>query len=228
MKKTLLWTIILALCASTFFGCTPEPEETEMGERPSETTTHICEVYPVTAKPVVYLYPEKETEVSVKLDYKGTLTCTYPKYQNGWHVIARPDGTLTNLADGKEYSYLFWEGVDGARYDMSRGYCVKGEDTAEFLQEILAKMGLTPKEYNEFIVYWLPRMEHNPYNLITFQGEAYTDIAPLTITPAPDSLLRVFMVYKPLTEPIEVEEPEIEPFVREGFTVIEWGGAETK
>lgn len=228
MKKTLLWTIILALCASTFFGCTPEPEETETTEEPSETTTHICEVYPVTAKPVVYLYPEKETEVSVKLDYKGTLTCTYPKYQNGWHVIARPDGTLTNLADGKEYSYLFWEGVDGARYDMRRGYCVKGEDTAEFLQEILAKMGLTPKEYNEFIVYWLPRMEHNPYNLITFQGEAYTDIAPLTITPAPDSLLRVFMVYKPLTEPIEVEEPEIEPFVREGFTVIEWGGSETK
>ncbi len=226
MKKTLLWTIILALCASTFFGCAPEPEETESDERPTETTTHICEVYPVTEKPVIYLYPEKETEISITLDYKGTLTCTYPKYQNGWSVIARPDGTLTNLADGKEYSYLFWEGVDDANYDMSRGYCVKGEDTAEFLQEILAKMGLTPKEYNEFIVYWLPRMENNPYNLITFQKDAYTDIAPLTITPAPDSMLRVFMVYKPLTTPVEVEEPEIEPFVREGFAVIEWGGRE--
>ena len=65
----------------------------------------------VAAKPVIYLYPEKAGEVSVWLDYDGELTCTYPAYEDGWHVIARPDGTLQNLKDGKEYSYLFWEGA---------------------------------------------------------------------------------------------------------------------
>ena len=87
-------------------------------------------------------------------------------------------------------------------------------------------MGLTPREYNEFIVYWLPRMQDNPYNLITFQEEAYTQHAELDVTPKPDSVLRVFMAYQGLEKPISVEEPEITAFERTGFTVVEWGGTE--
>lgn len=235
MKKMILWLLSVMLLASLFFGCGPDEEETSASDTTTEAsstameTTHTCDGYfAVPEKPVIYLYPEREMEVSVKLDYKGALTCTYPAYREGWCVLASPDGTLTDLSDGREYSYLFWEGIDGTEYDLSRGYCVKGEDTAAFLQEVLAKMGLTAREYNEFIVYWLPKMQDNPYNLITFQGEPYTAIAPLEITPAPDSMLRVFMVYKPLEAPVDVEEPEITPFERTGFTVIEWGGTEAK
>lgn len=43
---------------------------------------------PLTEKPVIYLYPEQKTAVSVSLDYAGTLTATYPAYENGWHVTA--------------------------------------------------------------------------------------------------------------------------------------------
>lgn len=177
-------------------------------------------------KPVIYLYPTEKTEVSVKLDVDGKLTCTYPDYGDGWNVTACPDGKIINHADGREYSYLFWEGESNAEWDMSEGYVVKGEETAEFLQEILAEMGLTPREYNEFIVYWLPRMQNNKYNLVTFQQDVYTEAAKLNISPAPDSLLRIFMVYKPLEEPIEITAPEIENFQRKGFTVVEWGGTE--
>ena len=193
------------------------------------TTTPIATPtisYPTPEKPVIYLYPESETEVSVRLDYKGKLTCTYPEYNDGWAVIAKPDGSLRDISTGREYSYLFWEGIDDTKYDMTKGFVVKGEDTAEFLQETLAKMGLTPKEYNEFIVYWLPKMQNNPYNLITFQGETYTETAKLTVSPNPDSVLRVFMVYTALDAPIEVEMPEIEFFERKGFTLVEWGGTE--
>jgi len=178
------------------------------------------------AKPVIYLYPEETAEVSVRLDYDGELTCTYPEYDGEWNVLAEPGGRLVDLQDRKEYSYLFWEGVSSTAYDMSKGFVVKGEDTAEFLQNKLAQLGLEPKEYNEFIVYWLPRMQENPYNLITFQTEAYCDHARLTITPKPDSILRVFMVYQALEEPIEVKEPVLESFERKGFTVVEWGGTE--
>lgn len=178
------------------------------------------------AKPVIYLYPEAETEVTVSLTFDGELTVTYPEYENGWHVLAKPDGTLTDPETAREYSYLFWEGINNVEYDMSQGYVVAGEDTAQFLQETLAAMGLSPKEYNEFIVYWLPQMQDNPYNLITFQGDAYTDSAVLEITPEPDSVLRVFMAWKALDAPIDIPKPEIESFVREGFTVVEWGGAE--
>ena len=55
------------------------------------------------AKPVIYLYPPEETEISVELDYDGELTCTSPAYEDGWHVSAAPDGTLTDAA-GQTYN----------------------------------------------------------------------------------------------------------------------------
>ena len=177
------------------------------------------------AKPVIYLYPEEETQVSVTLDGVA-LGTTYPKYNNGWTVLAQPDGMLTALSDGREYSYLFWEGQSDVAFDFSQGFCVAGKDTAAFLQDVLAEMGLTAREYNEFIVYWLPLMEGNEYNLISFQGERYTETAKLTISPEPDSILRVFMAWKPVDRPVEVEPQEFEHFARDGFTVVEWGGAQ--
>lgn len=175
-------------------------------------------------KPVIYLYPEETKEVKVGLDYKGELICTYPTYDGDWNVTAHSDGTLIDKKDGNEYSYLFWEGNSDVEYDMSKGFVVKGEDTATFLREKLEYLGMIPKEYNEFIVFWLPKMQNNAYNLITFQDEVYTNNAKLEITPEPDSILRVFMAYKPLEEPISIEEQTLEAFQRQGFTVIEWGG----
>ena len=179
---------------------------------------------PEAEKPVIYLYPTETMEVIVELDFNGTITCSYPTYDDGWIVTAHPDGTLINQKDEKEYSYLFWEGTSNIKYDMSQGFVIKGEDTAKFLRDKLEYIGLTPKEYNEFIVYWLPKMQDNTYNLITFQNDIYLDNAKLNIQPEPDSILRVFMAYKPLSEYISIEEQTLEPFKREGFTVIEWGG----
>ena len=68
-------------------------------------------------------------------------------------------------------------------------------------------------------------MQENEYNLITFQQEIYTDNAVLTITPQPDSMLRVFMAYQPLDEKIILPEQQLQSFERKGFTVVEWGGA---
>lgn len=48
----------------------------------------------------------------------------------------------------------------------------------------------------------------------------------MNITPAPDSIQRVFVAFQPLEESMEIEEQELKPFRREGFAVIEWGGSE--
>lgn len=181
-------------------------------------------------KPVIYLYPQTIQDTTVQLFYNGELKSTYPSYDysiNGWRVTAYPDGKI--IDDRKEYSYLFWDGISkSASYDLAKGFVVRGEDTEEFLQEALSKMGLMPKEYNEFIVYWLPKMEFNKYNLIHFADKEYTDIAKLKVTPQPDSLLRVFMVFKPLKKEINVMPQELKPFRRNGFAVVEWGGTEIK
>ncbi len=179
------------------------------------------------AKPVIYLYPEEETEVSVKVKLTdGELTCTYPDYRDGWNVTAYPDGTIIDNADGNEYYCLYWEGVGKADWDMSKGFVVKREDTADFLREKLAEMGLTPRESNEFIIYWLPLMQENECNLITFQTEQYEKNAVLDINPAPDSLLRIFMVYEECDPDMEISPQKFERFERKGFAVVEWGGSE--
>lgn len=180
-------------------------------------------------KPVIYLYPQDVGPVEIKLNYSGNLTVTYPKYNSGWRVIAYPTGKIINLTDSKEYSYLFWEGKsnDKVEYDLSSGFVVEGKGVVNFLQEKLPELGLTPKEYNEFIVFWLPRMIDNEYNLIHFASrDEYEDRAVLSINPKPDSVLRVFMVFKKLDKLQKIEPQKTSLFERKGFTVVEWGGAE--
>lgn len=175
-------------------------------------------------KPVIYLYPEESMQVDVKLEYSGKLTCTYPLYRDGWTVTAHPDGALTD-AGGQTYNYLYWEGTRDAEYDFSQGFCVQGCETAVFLEDALNKLGLNRKEANEFIVYWLPLMQENPYNIISFQTEKYTQSAKLLIEPAPDTMIRVFMAWKPADCFVDIPMQKLEcDEERKGFTVVEWGG----
>ncbi len=196
----------------------------------SEETIEYPPGVPVPAKPVIYLYPEETTDINVKLKIDrslGNLTCTYPYYneKTGWSVTAEPDSTLHD-SSGREFSYLFWEGVSEQKWDMTSGFVVRGCDTADFLREKLEYLGLTPREYNEFIVYWMPQMQNNEYNLISFQTDKYEEYAPLEITPEPDCIQRVFMTYTSLDKYTDVPEQQLEPFERHGYSVIEWGGTE--
>ena len=193
-----------------------------------DQTTRTVAYPEMPAKPVIYLYPEEETDVHVELELtEADLRTTYPKYDNGWDVTAYPDGTLVNQADGSRHRYLFWDAENcSTRFDFSAGFCVAGSDTERFLKEKLTYMGLTEEEMNEFIVYWLPLMEHHAYNLIAFQGDAYTNSAKLTVTPAPDSECRIFMAYIPLEDAVEIAPQQLETFERTGFSVVEWGGVE--
>lgn len=177
-------------------------------------------------KPVIMLYPEETTEVFVRLKTDAKMLTTYPEYKSGWRVTAHPDGRLE--MDGRSYRCLFWEAEGGFAPDFSTGFVIKGEDTAEFLENKLTEIGLNEDEADDFIIYWLPRMENNAYNLISFQTENYQSAYELEITPAPDSLLRVFMAFKGLDEPIELPPQEFEPFERHGFAAVEWGGREVK
>lgn len=181
----------------------------------------------VCYKPVIYLYPEEKTEVNVQLDLDGEFLYTNPAYEDGWTVAAAPDGTLTD-ACGNTYPYLFWEGKLNADYDLSKGFCVKGEDTAAFLNEKLAVLGLNDKEIADFTEFWTEYMEKNPYNVISFQTDAYTDAAKLNVSPAPDSVIRVFMTWYASDEAVDVPAQELTAPERSGFTVVEWGGQMVK
>ncbi|MGI5893160.1 MAG: hypothetical protein ACOX6P_01045 [Candidatus Merdivicinus sp.] len=87
-------------------------------------------------------------------------------------------------------------------------------------------MGMPPREYNEIIVYWLPMMQENEWNLISFQTNCYTESEKLHVSPKLDSVLRVFIAWKALEDPVEIPPQEVHPFEREGFTLVEWGGTQ--
>ena len=181
-------------------------------------------------KPIIYLYPEEEIEVSVELKYPDKITCSYPKYIDGWNVLAKPSGDLIDLETGRSLYSLYYENENSIKFKVEKdGFVVKGEDTAKFLEEKLAILGLTEREAEEFIIYWLPELEANKYNYIRFaSAEEIEKNMPIEIIPKPDTLIRVLMTYKGLYYPIEVEEQVLSTPEREGFVAVEWGGTEIK
>lgn len=204
---------------------------TETDNRITYEKENIEKPNPETAKPVIYLYPEQETKVNVQLTFNGTLTSTYPTLPpEGWTVTAQPDGTLTD-EEGRSYRYLFWEGVANVDWKQDSGFLVKAEDAREFLEESLTQLGLNELEQNDFITYWLPKLEKNGESFVTFAAEQYTDNAILTVTPQPDSVLRVQMLISKVDDSNraafqKLPEQELPRFEREGFVLVEWGGTD--
>ena len=204
---------------------------TETDNRITYEKENIEKPNPETAKPVIYLYPEQETKVNVQLTFNGTLTSTYPTLPpEGWTVTAQPDGTLTD-EEGRSYRYLFWEGVADVDWKQDSGFLVKAEDAREFLEQSLTQLGLNELEQNDFITYWLPKLEKNGESFVTFAAEQYTDNAILTVTPQPDSALRVQMLISKVDDSNraafqKLPEQELPRFEREGFVLVEWGGTD--
>ena len=176
-------------------------------------------------KPVIYIYPTENIDVSVILSNPKDLTTTYPKYNDEWRVKALTDGTLIDN-NNKKYYALYWESESNKKNGIKEeGFVVKGEDTASFLEEKLEILGLNYKEANEFIMYWLPKLENNKYNYIRFQTmDEINNNMGLDINPKPDTLIRVRMEYKSLDKKIKVKEQKLTRINRQGYTVVEWGG----
>ena len=180
-----------------------------------------------SGKPIIYLYPEEEMNITVKLGRPQDILVSYPEYEGEWNVLARPDGSLVDLDTGRNLYALYYEGRYTANNNMEEGFVVKGSDTISFLEEKLEILGLNEREAEEFIVYWLPKMQDNNYNYIYFMDiDEINEVMPLYISEEPDTLIRVLMQFKPLNEYMEVKEQELEKVDRNGFVVVEWGGTE--
>lgn len=179
-------------------------------------------------KPIIYLYPTEDTKVSVKLLKDVNLTCSYPKYKDEWKVLAQSNGNLKDLATNRQLYSLYYESKSDIKFKVeNEGFIVKGDDTITFLEEKLAILGLTERETEEFIVYWLPKLEANKYNYIRFATtDEINKNMPLEINPNPDTIIRVLMTFKGLENPIDVQEQKLETPNRTGFVAVEWGGTE--
>lgn len=183
----------------------------------------------MTYKPIIYLYPNETTKLTVKLGKPEKITCSYPEYNNGWNVIANTDGTLIDTNNGRKLYSLYWEGIHSEPYNFEEGFVVKGNDTIKFLEKKLAILGLNEIEAEEFIVYWLPKLQKNKYNYIRFATiDEINKNMPLKFSVEPDTIIRVSMQYKALDNYAEVKEQKLKTPKRNGFVAVEWGGTEIK
>lgn len=181
-------------------------------------------------KPVIYLYPQLSTEVEVKIDIHGEDAFLYPTYSDSWEFTAEPNGDLT-FDDNQTYNYLFWEAANNrviSPEQTESGFFVKGKNAIKFLEEKLTTAGFNSEEQADFITFWGPRMAQNNLNFVHFEfNDLCTKYADLDISPKPDYLYRIFMVWGSVSEEFEVKEQEIKQFNRSGFSVLEWGGQES-
>jgi hypothetical protein len=170
------------------------------------------------AAPNIYLYPTEETDVSVTLGFPsgGHVTVSTPEYGDGWDVRVTPDGTI----DGT-HGYLFYEASVIPALTLDEGWVVDGADLEGGLRGLLSSYGFAGREIDDFVDFWVPELEGHPHYVLYPQDPEL--VSTLTIDPAPDSILRMILVIRPLAAPVSLPEPLVEPFDRTGFTVVEWG-----
>ena len=177
----------------------------------------------------MYIYPTEEMDLTVKLKNNKLLTHTYPKYNDAWNIHVKTNGEIYDYNTNRSYYALYWEAIDNTKINNNEGFVVEGKNTIKFLEDKLEYLGLNKMEINEFIVYWIDKLENNKYNYIRFRNtKEVNNYMPLEFSKEPDTLIRIIMDYKPLKEKINVKEQVLEKNTRSGFTVVEWGGRKIK
>lgn len=214
---------------SEYYEITTDSVEVQPGFRNDlEIRFHSSDFIEVCKKPVIYLYPSTTQSVHINLDLQGTLGFTYPAYNKGWDIVADPDGRLHQ--NGHDYNYLFWEGRTNFKAeDVSRseGFLVWRDSLVPFFERTLSAMGLRANEIEDYITYWAPQMQVNECSYVHFLfNDDFGKYAPLTVTPKPDQLFRIFMLWGAAGETRSLTPQQLPSFTRKGFTVVEWGGAE--
>ena len=179
-------------------------------------------------KPVIYLYPVKDTVVNVSINIPGSIVESIPTYVNGgWTVLTHPNGSLEYL--DKIYTELYYESSVTKVNPPKQGFVVTKSQAEAKLIEITTKLGLIKPEQDEFLSYWLPQINKLsvPYLFISVIDQKEKDrIDNVVISPKPDTKIEFLVYFKPVYAPFSPQElnlPDQSP-KRNGFTSVEWGG----
>ncbi len=198
-------------------------------------------------KPVIYAYNTPPTGSQISILPKGEFTFTYPppsaakglptaRQADSWNILADEMGRLIDQNTGRSYPYLFWEAemfdlhfskVSEANFNI---YYIETDTTIQFLENELSKAGLNPREMTDFITFWGPRLTNYSYAKVQFLvDDGYDRIAELSITPAPNSVRRIYMLFEGINEldnknyqTVKVKWTRMD---REGYHLLEWGGS---
>ncbi|KAG2128678.1 uncharacterized protein EDB93DRAFT_1214362 [Suillus bovinus] len=197
------------------------------------------------------------------------------KQDNGehieWNVRTHQDGSLTERNSGLDVSYLFWEAktnsdafprspaselqlvdvfspTSSTLGDMD-SIVISVDKVTVYLDNSLKALGLHTEARTSFITYWLPSILKHEYIALRFVPQlAYERAASLSISPQPDIVTRVFMLFRGISKENLADWPNAQMQAEKDvarwadvvgvdlerandtalFRVLEWGGMEVR
>jgi len=188
---------------------------------PRTLTVHHAYAESGIAKPNIYVYPVEEAEVSVRLSFPagGGITVSDPPYGDGWRVHITPEGII----DG-ERTFLFYEGRSGGEVQREAGWVVPRDGLETFFRENLQATGFYGPEIEDFVEFWVPRLDDHPFFAVYPQyNPIYDGLVGLEVEPDPWTVIRLASVVEGLEEDFDLMPATIPAYEIGGFTVHEWG-----
>ena len=175
-------------------------------------------------KPNIYIYSDRQRQVTVRFDKPQLLTTTIPDYSGLWQVETGEEGTLYDAA-GNSYGFLFYESVTRPElFQTQEGFFIPAGDREAAYRQILGAYGFNETEISDFVEFWTRKL---PEGVDYFMYPQLTDTVdaamPVTISPAPEVLERIWFVFE-TADGRELPAPQVTPIRREDYTVVEWGG----
>ncbi len=210
IRKTLNTIILIAICVIfviPFQSCNPDRRKRRE---------------PLVYKPNIYIYPEKNVQLEVTIEFPlgGEIINSIPVYNKGWNIGVDTNGLIDN-----KYSYLFYESRQPDVWQNTEGWIVTASELEAFFRDNMKEYGFDGQEINDFIEYWIPRLNFYRYYSVYPQTiDLIDDVIRLNFSKEPDHILRLFyLVEGSDLVPDKLTDPEIETFTRKGFFVTEWG-----
>jgi hypothetical protein len=171
-------------------------------------------------KPNIYLYSDRDLTAQVRLSPERAITVSDPVYRpgKGWQAEIK-NGSLNGRGD-----FLFYESVvPDSVWQKDEGYSIRAEYRSGDMAVMLGQYGFNEKETVEFIEYWSSHLIGDvDYVFYPQETGAVDRVMPLSVSPGPDYVSRIWFYAEPLvSSPEPVTGPE--QIVREGFYIVEWG-----
>ncbi|KAG1812600.1 uncharacterized protein BJ212DRAFT_1483207 [Suillus subaureus] len=178
----------------------------------------------------LYSPSDIDVSVKLSLTPEWSLSAIYPivaTKDHGqhieWNVRTHQDGSLTEHNSGLDVAYLFWEAETNLQaFPRSPASKPQPSDTFSptssslsdtdsvvipvekitvYLDKSLKALGLHTEARTSFITYWLPSILKHEYIALRFVPQAaYERAASLSISPQPDVVTRVFMLFRGISK----------------------------
>ncbi len=178
---------------------------------------------PILKKPNIYLYPESDLYLSVRIRFPlgGEITQSDPEYYGGWDIFVDTEGMINH-----QYSYLFYECDIPDVFQRTEGWIIEQNDLTEFFQSNMEEYGFIEEEIQDFLEYWIPILDAKSYYEIFPQSKEILDqVVRLEFSHQPESILRLSYLINGTDKPgSSLKTPDTIRFTRRGFSVVEWGG----